>query len=122
MVRWVVVGLLCVVITPAQEVKQSDKGRVYKVGSDVSAPVVIFKAQPKYPEKQRKVRKQRTVTLSFTVDSDGGTKDIEVKRSASEELDRIAVDAVREWKFIPAKKKGKPVAVRVQTDIQFHLY
>ena len=31
-----------------------------------------------------------------------------------------AVDAVKEWRFEPARKDGKAIAVRVSLQIQFH--
>jgi periplasmic protein TonB len=33
-----------------------------------------------------------------------------------------AMEAVRSWKFEPATKDGKPVAVHLQVEVQFRLY
>jgi len=41
-------------------------------------------------------------------------------RSLDKDIDQAAVDAVRQWRFDPAKKEGKPVAVRVSVEIRFH--
>ena len=37
-------------------------------------------------------------------------------------LDEKAIEAVRNWKFEPAKKDGKPVAVQINVEVNFHLY
>jgi TPR repeat protein len=37
-------------------------------------------------------------------------------------LDEKAVEAVRSWRFSPALKDGKPVAVEIAVEVDFHLY
>jgi TonB family protein len=36
------------------------------------------------------------------------------------DVDQNALDAVREWRFEPARKGDKPVAVRLTIEIRFH--
>jgi TonB family protein len=37
-------------------------------------------------------------------------------------LDEKAIDAVRKWRFDPARKDGHPVAVPVNIEVNFRLY
>jgi TPR repeat protein len=37
-------------------------------------------------------------------------------------LDEKAVEAVRSWKFEPARKDGNPVALQIAVEVDFHLY
>jgi len=37
-------------------------------------------------------------------------------------LDEKAIEAVKKWRFVPAMKDGKPVAVQVNVEVNFHLY
>ena len=37
-------------------------------------------------------------------------------------LDEKAIEAVRNWKFEPAMKDGKPVAVQINVEVSFRLY
>jgi TonB family protein len=37
-------------------------------------------------------------------------------------LDQKALDAVKQWKFEPAMKDGKPVAVQINVEVNFRLY
>ncbi len=53
---------------------------------------------------------------------DGQPRDIKVARAIEQGLDAKAVEAVRTWKFEPATKDGKPVAVLVNVEVQFRLY
>jgi len=37
-------------------------------------------------------------------------------------LDEKAIEAVKNWRFEPALKDGHPVPVRIQIEVDFHLY
>ena len=41
-------------------------------------------------------------------------------KGIEKDLDQSAVAAVKEWRFAPAQKDGKAVAVRVSVQIEFH--
>jgi len=41
-------------------------------------------------------------------------------RSIDKEIDASAVEAVQQWRFEPARRDVKPVAVRVTVEIRFH--
>jgi len=60
--------------------------------------------------------------LSLVVTPEGNTTDIKVTTSLGSGLDEKAIEAVRQWKFEPATKDGKPVAVKVAVEVSFHLY
>jgi TonB family protein len=49
-------------------------------------------------------------------------RDVQVTRPLGMGLDEKAIEAVKEWRFQPAKKDGVPVAVRILVDVDFHLY
>ncbi len=52
------------------------------------------------------------VELLFTVDEDGGVKDIEVVETSSSELLEPALSAVKKWRFEPYLDDGRPIPVR----------
>ncbi len=97
-------------------------GGVYRVGGGVSAPRAIYAPDPSYSEEARKAKYQGTVVLWVVVGADGRTRDIRVQRSLGLGLDENAVEAIRRWRFEPARKDGMPVAVQVSVEVNFRLY
>jgi len=97
-------------------------GGVYRVGGGVSAPRAIFAPDPEYSEEARKAKYQGTVVLHVVVGADGRPREIRVQRSLGLGLDEKAMEAVRTWKFEPAKKDGQAVAVQVNIEVNFRLY
>jgi TonB family protein len=97
-------------------------GGAYRVGGGVSAPRAIFSPDPEYSEEARKAKWQGTVVLWVVIGPDGKPRDVRVQRSLGMGLDEKAIEAVRSWKFEPAKKDGQPVAVQVNVEVNFRLY
>jgi TonB family protein len=60
--------------------------------------------------------------LYVIVGADGRPRDLRVARSLGLGLDEKAIDAVKTWKFEPAMKDGKPVAVAISVEVEFRLY
>jgi TonB family protein len=88
----------------------------------VSAPRALYAPDPEYSEEARKAKYQGTVVLWLIVGPDGRPRDIRVSRSVGMGLDEKAIDAVRTWKFEPARKDGQPVAVQINVEVSFRLY
>lgn len=97
-------------------------GGAYRVGGGVSAPRALFQPDPEYSEEARKAKWQGTVVLWVVVGPDGRPHEIRVQRSLGMGLDEKAIEAVKQWKFDPAKKDGQPVAVQINVEVNFHLY
>ena len=97
-------------------------GGAYRVGGGVSAPRAIYAPDPEYSEEARKAKYQGTVVLWCVIGPDGRVHEVRVQRSLGLGLDEKAIDAVRTWKFDPAKKDGQPVAVQINVEVNFRLY
>jgi len=97
-------------------------GGVYRVGGGVSAPKVLYAPDPEYSDEARKAKYQGTVVLWVVIGPDGRPKDIRVQRSLGMGLDQKAVEAVKLWKFEPARKDGQPVPVQINVEVSFRLY
>jgi TonB family protein len=82
----------------------------------VSPPVVRSRVEPVYPG----AGKEAEVVVTVLVGADGRASEVKVTQSAGEELDRAAVEAVRQWTFEPAKRGDRPVASRVRVPVHFH--
>ena len=88
----------------------------------MSAPKVLFQADPEYSEEARKAKYQGTCVLWLVVGADGKPRDIRVQRTLGLGLDEKAIEAVKTWRFEPALKDGKPVAVQINVEVSFRLY
>lgn len=96
-------------------------GGVYRVGGEVSAPVLISKTEPEYSEEARKAKYSGTVLLSLVVGADGLPRDIKVIRPLGLGLDEKAVEAVQRWRFRAGVKGGHPVATQATIEVSFRL-
>src|SRR5665213_3105254 len=81
---------------------------VYRIGGDVTAPVVVSKTEPEYATDARIAKYQGTALLSCVIGVDGSPRDIGVVRPLGFGLDEKAVAAVTKWRFKPATKDGQP--------------
>ena len=77
---------------------------------------------PVYPPLSRRAGEQGRVLLRVHVSAQGGALEVDIaKSSGSPRLDSAAVDAVRRWRFVPARQGEKPVAAWVLVPISFSL-
>ncbi|MGZ4733362.1 MAG: energy transducer TonB [Terriglobales bacterium] len=98
------------------------RGKVSDAPDCVTAPHTTYFPDPQYPEKERKARHRGTVVLTLVVDPDGLPRDIKVSRTLSPAFDKAAIDAVKKWKFTPATRDSKPIAVEIDVEVAFKLY
>jgi periplasmic protein TonB len=97
-------------------------GGVFHVGNGVSPPTAIYSPEPDYSEEARKAKYQGTVVLNVIVGPDGRVHNAAVARALGMGLDEKAIETVKTWKFKPATKDSKPVAVEVSVEVTFNLY
>jgi protein TonB len=78
--------------------------------------------KPPYPSEARRKGYHGEVLLRVEVLPNGQVGEIELKKSSGHEvLDRSALNAVRAWRFIPARKGQTPVSLWVNIPIRFQL-
>jgi len=97
-------------------------GGAYRVGGGVSAPRAIYQPDPEYSDEARKAKYQGVVVLWVVIGPDGRVKDMKVQRALGLGLDEKAMEAVKTWRFEPARKDGQPVSVMVNVEVNFRLY
>ena len=113
--RVILVCLCAAWILPAQTADET----VYDLGPGVTPPRIVKQVNPGYPD-NRGVRVEGSVIIALVVSSKGVPKAPRVVKSLDKDLDQSAIDAVKQWRFTPAQKDGKAVAVRISLQIQFH--
>ncbi|MEZ5978085.1 MAG: energy transducer TonB [Planctomycetota bacterium] len=76
---------------------------------------------PENPDLGPKLLKRvpATVVIAFDVDVRGRVKNPVVLDSTDPAFDKAAVEAVKKWRFDPARKDGEPVAFRMKVPMTF---
>jgi protein TonB len=83
-------------------------------------PVLKHRVEPAYPPSAIKARLQGRVILQAVISADGAVEEVEVLRS-SPFFDQAAIAAVRQWRYEPARLRGRPVAVYFTVQVDFRL-
>lgn len=86
-----------------------------------TAPVLLYKVEPEFSEEARKAKLQGTVMLYGEVDASGRLSNVRVTRGLGLGLDEKAVEAVKQWRFRPAYRDGKPVVEAAAIEVNFRL-
>jgi TonB family protein len=96
--------------------------KVYKVGGDVTAPVLVHAVDAEFTKKAKDAKYQGVSVVGCVVDSKGMPRHVHTIRKLGMGLDEKALEAVRQYKFEPGKRDGKPVAVAITIEVNFHIY
>ena len=84
-------------------------------------PLATEKSDPGYPLELIRANVHGMVTLYAVIQADGKVGDIRVLNSPDERLDSYAAQALARWKFLPAERAGKPVALEAVVVIPFRV-
>ncbi|MDZ4097981.1 MAG: energy transducer TonB [Methylophilaceae bacterium] len=77
---------------------------------------------PSYPAVSRRIGEEGRVMLRVLVSKSGDAEQVEIESgSGFTRLDKAALDAVKKWRFIPAKRNNQPISAYVIVPIQFTL-
>jgi TonB family protein len=85
------------------------------------APVLIKQVNAKYPEGAKDEKIEGTVYLKVRIGETGEVTDVKVDKGVREDLDSAAKSAAMQWKFKPAMKNKKPVAIWVMIPFRFKI-
>jgi protein TonB len=92
------------------------------VTGEITPPTITSRVTPVFPEEARKAGIDGVVILMCTIGADGSVHEIQPVRSEPMGLTQAAMDAVRQWRYEPARAaSGKPVAVYSTVTISFLL-
>lgn len=88
----------------------------------LARPLGGYQTRPVYPESARRRGIGGVTLLQFEVTANGRVGEIQIAQSAGDrDLDRAATEAVKKWRFEPARRGTQAVAVRVTLPVRFEL-
>ena len=88
----------------------------------IALPEYRSNPAPIYPDSARRKRQEGVVWLMVEVSEWGDARAVAVERTSGyAALDDAALEAVRGWKFSPARQGDRAVAARVEVPVRFRL-
>jgi TonB family protein len=96
-------------------------GGPYRPGSGIEAPRLLREVKADYTDDARRRGIEGDVVLEIVVRRDGSVGDVKILQRLGAGLDDRAVQAVRQWRFDPARRMGSAVDVIVEVAVEFKL-
>ena len=90
----------------------------------VESPVITKRIRPKYPELGVRMKLEGYVILSAVMRKDGTIDDVKVLRGMAKGkfgFEEEAIEALKQWQFVPGKFNGEPADVRMNLQVSFAL-
>lgn len=110
-----------VAVTPRLPTGAMNGVEIKTVGGGVTQPKLIHPVDPTYPERVRKEKVTGQVVVQAVIEKNGTVTRASVVRPVHPGLDAAALEAVRQWRYEPARQNGKPVAVYMTITVDFRL-
>jgi periplasmic protein TonB len=96
-------------------------GGPYRPGSGIEPPRLLKEVRAAYTDDARRQGLTGEVVLEIVVRRDGSVGDIRILRGLGGGLSDRAAQAVKQWRFSPAQRRGVPVDVIVEVAVEFKL-
>ena len=94
----------------------------FRIGGEIVAPVIIKRVQPDYSKLRDRRIQAPLLVYEATITSAGEVASARALRPVDPEIDAPVIAALRQWRFRPATRNGRPVAVyftlTVKIDVQ----
>jgi protein TonB len=94
--------------------------RVVRIGGKVVAPKLVHAVKPEYPMLAAQARLKGIVILEALVGVDGRVKEVEPLRGQVILVD-AAIEAVKQWRYMPLLLNGQPVDFILTVTVNFNL-
>jgi protein TonB len=94
--------------------------RVVRIGGKVTAPKLMHTVRPEYPILAAQARLKGIVILEARVGVDGRVKEVKSLRGPVILVD-AAIEAVKQWRYVPLLLNGQPVEFILTVTINFNL-
>jgi protein TonB len=83
-------------------------------------PAVLTEVRPDYPPEAKEQRLEGVVVLDILIDERGDVRTAEIVEGVRA-FYKVALEAIKKFKFKPARLDGKSVAVKIRYNLRFQL-
>jgi len=109
-------------ITPGAESNKISRGIPVPIVPPQFGAAYLSNPKPVYPPLAKKIGMEGKVMLKVLVSREGNVLDIEIAESSGYQiLDKAAAEAVKKWRFVPARQGDSPLDAWVQVPMVFNL-
>lgn len=95
------------------------RARAVPTGGDVVAPVTLKRVEPVYLNCKGK-QAWGSPAFDLVIDEKGDVRDARLLRPAHPCVAQATLDAIKQWKFKPATRDGKPIPVTYNLTVFVH--
>jgi TonB family protein len=92
-----------------------------RYGHEVVLPASLNDKEPEFNTYAKLLMFKGTALIHLPIDKSGTPSKLSVKRPLGLGLDEQAIEAVRNWLFVPAMRNGRPLAVEVDMEVNFQI-
>jgi TonB family protein len=100
------------------EFKPARENGALRVGGEIKPPIKIKDVRPVYPPVAREAGVSGVVIIEVRIGTDGAVEAAHVLKSIPL-LDQAALDAVKQWEFVPTLLNGAPVPIMMTVTVNF---
>jgi protein TonB len=112
--------LLCVLLgAPGLTAPRQETSSEASPSPGTSAPVPIYRPNPKYPSAARKAKVQGSVLLACWLETDGTFSDCRLAEKLRPDCDEAALQTVRTWRYTPARIGGVATRTLLKVTVYF---
>jgi TonB family protein len=112
--------LLLICLTSLARAQATPSPAPVRVDDTIVSHQLVRRVAPTYPPLARQARIQGMVVLEIVIDKSGGVQNVQ-KVSGHPLLAPSAIEAVKQWKYIPYLLNGDPVEVETNVAVRFTL-
>lgn len=99
---------------------QTPSVKVHELADVQVIPKLDYHVSPQYPFTLPAAGIHAEVILWAMVHADGTVGELSVESSTNAEFNQSAIDAVKQWRFLPALRNDVPVACRIRVPVEFN--
>jgi TonB family protein len=103
---------------PVMQFKPASEDGALRVGGTINPPTKIKDVRPMYPPVARDAGVTGVVIIEVRIGTDGSVQEAHVLRSIPL-LDQAALDAVKQWQFVPTLMNGQAVPIMMTVTVNF---
>jgi TonB family protein len=118
--------------TNAEQPENRDQKKVYRLVSGMTPPKLVSSRDIDIEKGDKKLKFEGIAVVELEVNTQGIPKHVRVVRSAAQdaktedkdkarEIDEKTLEAVREYRFLPAKLNGRPISVSITIEVKYHI-